>query len=168
MRHRSAPFLLLASTLLPGLLTACGSDHDDANHPPERVIDVTMVDNAFRPDQLRVNEGETITFRFINAGTVTHEAVIGDESYQEAHHAEMTSIGHGAATEPGTIPTASEASSGDDHRGGGDHAHTAALTVAPGETVEITFSFDDRGTVLIGCHEPGHWEDGMKATITVA
>jgi uncharacterized cupredoxin-like copper-binding protein len=42
-----------------------------------------------------------------------------------------------------------------------------AVTVEPGKTRSITTMFDETGTVLIGCHEPGHWEAGMKATITV-
>jgi uncharacterized cupredoxin-like copper-binding protein len=24
------------------------------------------------------------------------------------------------------------------------------------------------GTVVIACHQPGHWESGMKATVTVS
>jgi uncharacterized cupredoxin-like copper-binding protein len=32
---------------------------------------------------------------------------------------------------------------------------------------ELKHAFTESGTVLLGCHEPGHWEAGMKATITV-
>jgi uncharacterized cupredoxin-like copper-binding protein len=28
-------------------------------------------------------------------------------------------------------------------------------------------TFSERGTTLIGCHEPGHYEDGMVASIVV-
>ena len=52
-----------------------------------------------------------------------------------------------------------------DHGGGTDDAD--AVTVEPGESGSITTTFDESGTVLIGCHEPGHWEAGMKATVSV-
>lgn len=167
MRDRRAPFLVLASALMPALLAACGADHDDASHTSGRVIDVTMLDNSFQPDQLRVSEGETITFRFTNDGAAVHEAVIGDETYQEAHHADMSSTAGDTAMDTGTMPTGSGTSAGDEHGGDDGHDDANAVTVAPGETAEITYTFDERGTVLIGCHEPGHWEAGMKATITV-
>ena len=55
--------------------------------------------------------------------------------------------------------------------GGGDHSMDMGgddvLTVAPGDTETMTRTFDDTGTVVIGCHQPGHWESGMKATVTV-
>ena len=42
-----------------------------------------------------------------------------------------------------------------------------ATVVQPGQTGPMTHTFTESGTVLIGCHEPGHWEAGMKATIKV-
>ena len=37
-----------------------------------------------------------------------------------------------------------------------DHDHANAITVQPG------------GTILAGCHLPGHYSAGMMATITIA
>lgn len=44
-------------------------------------------------------------------------------------------------------------------------AKTAA-TVDPGATEDLTATFDRTGTFIIGCHQPGHFEAGMKATVT--
>ena len=42
-----------------------------------------------------------------------------------------------------------------------------AVTIGPGETVSVLARFDEPGETLFGCHQPGHWEVGMKGTITV-
>ena len=42
-----------------------------------------------------------------------------------------------------------------------------AVTIEPGETVSVLARFDEPGETLYGCHQPGHWEVGMKGTITV-
>jgi uncharacterized cupredoxin-like copper-binding protein len=42
-----------------------------------------------------------------------------------------------------------------------------AVKVGPGETAELTWRFDETGTLLYGCHEPGHYEGGMVGTIEV-
>ena len=46
-------------------------------------------------------------------------------------------------------------------------AATGALTVPPGQTRRLTWTFDEPGTVLYGCHVLGHWAAGMKGTIVV-
>lgn len=133
-------------------LTGCGSDHSNpVARPSDRTVDVTMTDNAFEPTSLEVTNGDTVTFAFTNTGTARHEAIIGDDAAQAAHHDEMGQ--------------AAEDDGHDDDHGGSTGA--AAITVEPGATGEIVHTFDESGTVLIGCHEPGHWEAGMKATITV-
>ena len=40
-------------------------------------------------------------------------------------------------------------------------------TVEPDETGEITHTFAEGDRLLIGCHEPGHYEAGMHGTITI-
>ena len=40
-----------------------------------------------------------------------------------------------------------------------------SIVLEPGETAEITHTFD--GATIIGCHEPGHWEAGMRLDIDV-
>ena len=44
---------------------------------------------------------------------------------------------------------------------------TGALTVPPGTTRRLTWTFDKPGIVLYGCHVLGHWAAGMKGTIVV-
>jgi uncharacterized cupredoxin-like copper-binding protein len=43
-----------------------------------------------------------------------------------------------------------------------------SVTVAKGETKEFTRTFDKAGTLIYGCHQPGHYADGMMGTVTVS
>lgn len=109
----------------------------------DRVIEITGTDDfRFDPAQIIVEPGETVTFRVINAGNQIHDFTLGDEATQ-AEHAEEMMGGMTMADEPN------------------------AITLAAGETKEITWRFIRAGTVLIGCHQPGHYEGGMKGSITV-
>jgi uncharacterized cupredoxin-like copper-binding protein len=135
-------------------LAACGGDGSDAaNNPSQTTIEVTMADNSFTPSEITVPKGEKVTFTFTNEGALEHEALIGTEADQDEHGQEMSGGGDMG-----------------DHNMDGDMGHGAmsdAMTVAPGETASKTMTFDESGTYLIGCHVPGHYEAGMKATITV-
>ncbi|MDX1619998.1 MAG: plastocyanin/azurin family copper-binding protein [Nitriliruptorales bacterium] len=112
----------------------------------DRTIEVN-VDNdlAFEPADLTVAVGEVITFRITNTGQVEHEFVLGDEEAQQ-EMAEMME-------------------SGDDHAHSGEMSN--AVTVHAGETAELTWRFTQAGTVLIGCHVPGHYDAGMTGTVTI-
>lgn len=131
---------------------ACGGDSDTtpSGGAADRTIEVDMVDIAFEPDTIDVTRGETVRFVFTNAGEVAHDAFIGDHDAQADHEAEMRDA--------------------DDDAHGGGHGDDAddAVTVEPGETGELTYTFDDAGTLEVGCHQPGHYEGGMKITVEVA
>jgi uncharacterized cupredoxin-like copper-binding protein len=127
------------------LETGFGATADPAD--ATRTIEVTADDSLrFDPDTFEVAAGEVVTFSVTNAGQIQHEFVIGDETAQQAMAAEMAE--------------------------GGEHgAHGAepenAITIPPGATMELTWEFGAPGTVLVGCHEPGHYDAGMRAEIVV-
>ena len=176
--------------------SCCGAGPDDSATPPEtaaRIVDVVMTDNAFAPDRLRAQRGETVLFRFRNTGSVSHEALFGDAAMQEEHEALMneptvsapspgpppgaTSIPDVPGTDsvaPGTLPGHER----HNHRHsispfvgpGRDPSASAGpppiVLVSPGETGELRHTFDQDGDVLIGCHVPGHWAT-MRAIVVV-
>jgi uncharacterized cupredoxin-like copper-binding protein len=41
------------------------------------------------------------------------------------------------------------------------------VSVPAGETRTTTYTFADSGTLTIGCHLPGHFGYGMRATVLV-
>lgn len=141
-------------------LAACGDDGAQPTGAPAdgpRTIEITMVDIAYEPTELDVAVGETVTFVFRNDGAVRHEAVFGTLAEQEAHHAEMEEMdGDHDAMDMGSMADGTEMT------------ESPILVVEPGETVELNHTFDTAGPTMIGCHEPGHWEAGMKIDIDVA
>jgi uncharacterized cupredoxin-like copper-binding protein len=156
MRNSTRAFTAVATLALVLSAAGCGGGTaSKASGRASRVIDMTMTDNAFQPGQMQVTKGETVTMRFRNNGSVKHEAILGDDAVQMRHHGEMTT-----ATAP--------MDHGGPHGGQTSGSSTDAITVEPGKTGEITHTFSESGTVLIGCHEPGHWEAGMKATVAIS
>lgn len=134
-------------TVLALAAAACGGGDEDNAAPPEDAIEIEMVDNAYEPDAVEVAAGEEVTFVFENSGGAIHEAYVGDEAAQEEHSEVMASGG------------------GMDH-GGGDGADEP-VEVEPGSDGQLTYTFDEPGEYLIGCHQPGHYEDGMRMRVTV-
>ena len=143
-RHRTTALGLAVALAL--LAAACGGGDDDAA-ASARVVEVEMRDIAYEPSDLTATEGETVRFVFRNVGKVDHDAFIGDEAAQADHEA-------GMGGDEGAM-----------HHGGGDDE---AITVAPGDEGDLTYTFEETGTVLIGCHEPGHYAAGMKVAVVVA
>lgn len=128
------------------MVTGYGAPADAAD--ATRTIEVTAADSLrFDPDTFEVGAGEVVTFSVTNAGEIQHEFVIGDEAAQQ----EM----------------ASEMAEGGEHGAHGAEAENA-ITIPPGETMDLTWEFGEAGTVLVGCHEPGHYEAGMRAEIIVS
>lgn len=121
---------------------AFGSSANAAN--ADRVIEIRTTDDLrFEPAGITVASGETATFRLTNDGALVHDFTLGDQATQDQHEAEMSEMGGMAHDEPNVA------------------------TIPAGETVELTWTFGEEGTVLIGCHQPGHYAAGMTGRITV-
>ena len=116
-----------------------------AADPSEADIEILVTasdDLKFDPASVELNVGDVVTFVVRNEGKADHEFVLGDESYQEMHENDMAE-GH-EMSDMGN-----------------------AVTVAAGETKEITWKFTEPGSIQFGCHEPGHYEAGMVGTIDI-
>jgi uncharacterized cupredoxin-like copper-binding protein len=116
-------------------------------------VRVVMNDRfRYRPDAIMVREGRMVTFAVTNVGRLPHEFVLGDRATQLDHERQM----QGSMT------------GGQVHIHGGHAAHgSGGLTVPPGETRQMTRTFDEPGIILYGCHVLGHWAAGMRGTIVV-
>ena len=142
--HRALGALIIATTLG---VSACGNGESATSPDTTKTIEVKMTDNEFTPGSFDVATGEKVTFRFTNDGKIAHEAILGTEAEQAAHGAEMAA---GTSME------------GMNHGGAAE-----GITVKPGKTATLTQTFDTDDTLIIGCHVPGHYEAGMKATVNV-
>ena len=139
--------------LLAITTTACGGDDKPTTAgagDDTRTIEIDMADNAFEPDEIAVERGETVRFVFTNTGEVAHDAFIGGRDAQADHEAEMREAHDGG------------------HSGGHGDESDDAVTVGPGESGELTYRFNETGTLEVGCHQPGHYAAGMKLVVEVA
>lgn len=107
-------------------------------------VEIELTDALrIEPGPIVVPAGVPVTFVVTNVGTVDHEFYLGDEAAQLAHGQEML------------------------ESGGMSHDEPEGIGVEPGETKELVTTFMRPGTTLAGCHIVGHYEGGMKTTITV-
>lgn len=114
----------------------------DARHA--RTIEIRMGDDMrFRPERIEVREGETIRFVVRNKGQVLHEMVLGTEQELAGHAALMRKF-----------PTM-------------EHDEPYMTHVKPSARGELVWNFNRPGHFQFACLVPGHFEAGMKGSITV-
>ena len=150
-RHLAlAPALILVvaacsgggATASPSVAAASPSAAGPAG-PAAQTIEVKLTDSLrMEPAEITVKAGQPVTFVLTNAGAVDHEFYLGDEAAQAEQEQLMAS---------------------------GQMAHDTpeGISLKPGETKELTYTFEAPGQTLAGCHVAGHYAGGMKAMITV-
>ena len=109
-----------------------------------RTITIDMTDAMrFTPSAVKVRRGETIRFVVTNSGKLKHEFNLGTEADLKAHYAQMLKFPEMEHDEPNLV------------------------SLAPGKTGEVIWQFTKAGTVHFACLHPGHYEAGMKGSVTV-
>lgn len=163
---------LITTILFAITLSACGSyghksgehhgsegDHghgDEGHHDSnagiagkasniDRTINVDMNDKMeFIPSSISVTAGETIQFKVKNSGKNLHEFVIGTHDEIMEHNELMKKF-------PGM-----------EHD---DEPNSVSLNA--NESGEVIWQFTKDGTFEIACLQPGHFDAGMRGSITV-
>lgn len=128
---------LLGAAIL-GLLVLAGCTAQ-ANEQV-RTVTITINHSSFGISQMDYRPGETVRFEIHNTDPIDHEFILGDQAVQDRH-------------ETGNEP----------HHG----AIPGEVSVPAGQTATTTYTFDEPGTILFGCHLPGHFAYGMRGTVTV-
>ena len=113
-----------------------------------RIVQIAMRETEdgkmlFSPENLSFRLGEQVKFVLRNNGKVEHEFVLDTLAGNQAHKAEM-------AKNPGM-----------------EHHDANAKDVDPAKTGELLWKFTKAGTFEFACLIPGHYEAGMKGTVTV-
>jgi uncharacterized cupredoxin-like copper-binding protein len=109
-----------------------------------RTVTLDMTDAMrFTPDTLTVQAGETVRFVVRNTGRMLHEMVIGTPD-ELAKHAAMMAKFHSM-----------------------EHDEAYMVHVDPGKTGEIVWHFNRAGSFEFACLIGGHYEAGMRGTVTV-
>ncbi|ASJ73712.1 cupredoxin domain-containing protein [Granulosicoccus antarcticus] len=109
-----------------------------------RTIDVSMMDSMeFQPSSLTIKQGETIRFIANNQGQVLHEFVLGTSATNDEHAKMMIKF-------PGM-----------------EHDEPYMAHVGPDEQGEIIWTFNQAGDFDFACLIAGHYQAGMRGTISV-
>ena len=110
----------------------------------QRTITLRMTDDMrFTPDAITVKQGETLRLRVENKGKILHEVVLGTPDTLEEHAQLMVKF-----------PTM-------------EHDEPYMAHVAPGKTGELLWQFNRPGKFDFACLIAGHFQAGMRGTITV-
>ncbi len=110
----------------------------------QRTITLRMTDDMrFTPNHITVKQGETLRLRVENKGQVLHEVVLGTPDTLEAHAQMMVKF-----------PTM-------------EHDEPYMAHVAPGKTGELLWQFNRPGSFDFACLIAGHFQAGMRGSITV-
>jgi uncharacterized cupredoxin-like copper-binding protein len=160
-----------AGVAVTALAIAVAAGGCDAGPPPPtppivpgssaapREVNIVMKDWVFLPDPIDVVPGETVLLHVINGGLEIHEAVIGDQAVQDAWEA---AEGQAANPPPGPTPIVSVPPG------------TAGMRIvaASGQRIDVVWTVPAdpaaAGALLLGCHIPGHWAKGMRASLRIA
>ncbi len=121
-----------------------------ANTPRE--VNIIAKDYLFLPSVVDLVPGETVLLHIVNGGLATHEVVIGDPVVQAAWE-----VAEAAAADPPPGPTPFVSVQPD--RAG------LRVVVASGERRDVLWAVPASGDLILGCHIPGHWQQGMQAAI---
>ncbi len=109
-----------------------------------RTVILDMTDAMrFTPDTLTVQEGETVRFLVRHTGRMKHEMVIGTPDELAKHAAMMAKF-----------PNM-------------EHDEAYMAHVEPGQSGEIVWHFNRAGSFEFACLIAGHYEAGMRGTLTV-
>jgi uncharacterized cupredoxin-like copper-binding protein len=120
-----------------------------------REVNLIAREYAFSPDAVDVVPGETILLHLVNAGLDVHEAIVGDGATQDAWEAAEAAV---AGAPPGPTPLVSVRS---DVAG-------LRLVVRSGERADAIWTVPpSAGRMVVGCHIPGHWANGMMVPLRV-
>jgi uncharacterized cupredoxin-like copper-binding protein len=130
-----------------------GSGHDDHNgigkpgisSMVDRTVIIDMKDGMrFVPEHLTVKRDETIRFLVKNSDEIEHEFVLGTTDELKEHSELMKKFPEMEHDDPNQV------------------------RVAPGQVGEIIWQFSKPGRLAFACLIPGHYEAGMKGTVSVA
>lgn len=114
----------------------------------ERTIEVSMRETddggmIYEPSAFSFNQGETIQFNVTNKGELEHEFVIDTVEGNQKHKKAMAKMAM-------------------------EHDDPNSLSLDPGKSGKVIWTFANAGTFEFACLIPGHYESGMHGPIEVA
>ena len=132
--------LAVGGIALAVLAAGLGWSQASARSSGPQTVVLAMRHSKFIPAVVEVKAGTTVRFVVDNLDPIDHEFIVGSAAVHDRHE-KGTEAHHGAR--PGEV------------------------SVAAGEMATTTFTFPKAGSVVFGCHLPGHWDYGMQGVVRV-
>jgi uncharacterized cupredoxin-like copper-binding protein len=151
MKALAISLMLCASVAVAAEQTAFGAAGDPAKVSRDITIDMTD-DMRYAPAAIDVKQDDTVRFVVANKGATAHELVLGTKGDIEKHAKAMRSA-----------PVTAEHASHMHHM----HASPSMVHLEASRSGEIVWRFNRAGTFEYACLLPGHYEAGMRGSITV-
>jgi uncharacterized cupredoxin-like copper-binding protein len=129
---------LVLAIVLAAVPAACRSA---AAEEGVETVEITIHYSHFDPSTLEFPSGTIVRFVVRNTDPIDHEFILGDTRVQDVHE---------LGTEAHHPPRPGE------------------MSVPAGTTRTTTYTFTKPGTLIFGCHLPGHYAFGMRGLVTVA
>ena len=130
----------------------------------DRTINVSMYDNYYQPNKFKIKKGETIKFIVQNKGELVHEFNIATKKMHLKHQPEMLMMVENEILLADKIDKKKmiEMSKKNPSMA---HKHSNSVLLAPGESAELIWKFNNTAIIEAACNVPGHYEVGMVAKI---
>ncbi len=159
-----ASFILISNTCLASSMKMIGEKGKVSNIT--RVVHVTMYDNYYEPNLIKVKKNETIKFVVKNAGMLVHEYNIATKEMHLNHQPEMQKmVEHNIILADKIDRKKMKEMAKKDHAMA--HKHANSLLLEPNQSGEIVWKFSTTAKLEVACNVPGHYEAGMLANITI-
>ncbi len=153
---------LLCAFSLPALADA---GHFAFGHPADakvatRTVKITLGDMYYQPASVQVKAGETVRFVLNNQGQLAHEFSLGDAAMHAEHQQQMLAMQSMDHSQMGHDMAGME-------HGAMNHADANTVSLQPGKTAELTWTFAKAQGLQFACNFPGHYQAGMVGTLEV-
>ncbi len=122
---------------------------------------VTMTDFKFTPNRITLQVGTPVELTLINKGKVEHEFMVYPVPKSEPDDWDEYLMPNTYFRNMDEVEVEFE--------GQGAVAGTSLfeVEVKPGKRATVHFTPNKKGTFEVGCHTAGHYEAGMKGTLTI-
>ena len=131
-----------------------------------RTIEIKMYDNYFEPNEIKITKGETIKFIVSNYGELVHEFNIATKEMHIKHQPEMMKmVEHEILLADRIDKDKMKEMAKKDHSMA--HSHSNSVLLEPNEIGEIIWKFSTTANLEAACNVPGHYQDGMIATVSL-
>ena len=155
-------FILIPNILSAGSMKAIGEKGNKINI--DRTIKVSMYDNYYQPNKIKVKKNETVKFVVTNKGELVHEFNIATKEMHLKHQPEMMMMVENEILLADKIDKKKMKEMSKKNPAMA-HSHSNSVLLAPEDTAELIWKFSNTVDIEVACNVPGHYEVGMIAKI---